>query len=71
MTEQAKNSFRPLKVYDITIQNLICPQQLKAIDDLAPLLLKGVAKRRYKMIDGSLRRFFDYKIDFHNRGFIK
>ena len=71
MTEQAKKSFRPLKVYDITIQNLICPQQLKAIDNLAALLLQSVAKRRHKMVDGSLRRFFDYKIDFHNRGFTK
>jgi hypothetical protein len=45
MTEQAEKSFRPLKVYDVITQNLICPQQLKAIDNLAPLLLQSVAKR--------------------------
>jgi hypothetical protein len=45
MTEQAKKSFWPLEMYDITIQDIICPKQLKAIDNLAPLLLQGIAKR--------------------------
>jgi hypothetical protein len=32
-------------MYDIITQNLICPKQLKAIDNLAALLLQSVAKR--------------------------
>jgi hypothetical protein len=65
MTKQAEKSFRPLEMYDIITQDLICPKQLKAISHLAFLHLKGVAKRRHEMVDGSLRRFLDNKIDFH------
>ena len=63
---RTKNIFRPLEVNNVAIKHIISPQSFMTINHFTPLLLQGIAKRRYKMVDGSLRRFTYNKINSHH-----